>query len=241
MTADRPMRRERDRATAPTPLDYAGWRASPLGAITEAEELRAVLELVGPVPGTRVLDVGCGDGSYAVALSRAGAAVLGIDRSREVVRAAAGKLARASAPGRALVAEATELPFREGVFDTVVAITSLCFVPDAGAAVRSMARVLRPGGRLVIGELGAASTWAASRRVRAWLGSRTWRGVTFSSAGRLRELARQAGLVPGRVRGAAFHPPLTVAARLLERLDGLLGRWTTLGAAFIALEAHKPT
>jgi hypothetical protein len=53
-------------------------------------------------------------------------------------------------------------------------------------------------------------------------------------------LERAAGLVPERERDAAFYPPLGGAARLLERVDPLLGRATRLGAAFIAIAGRKP-
>ncbi|GAB3465385.1 class I SAM-dependent methyltransferase [Streptomonospora sediminis] len=47
-------------------------------------------------------------------------------------------------------ADAEHLPFPDGRFDTVVATLSLCSVPDVGAAVAEMRRVLRPGGRLLL-------------------------------------------------------------------------------------------
>jgi ubiquinone/menaquinone biosynthesis C-methylase UbiE len=65
---------------------------------------------------------------------------------------------------RVRVAAAEHLPFASQQFDIVVAITILCFVEDSAPVFREMARVLRPGGRLVIGELGRWSSWAAARR-----------------------------------------------------------------------------
>jgi ubiquinone/menaquinone biosynthesis C-methylase UbiE len=138
------------------------------------------------------------------------------------------------------VATAGQLPFPAGQFDVVTAITILCFVDDAAPVFREIARVLRPGGRLVIGELGKWSTWAAGRRVRAWLGSRLWRRGRFRTANELRELAEQAGLIVKSVRGAIYYPRWGLAVRLLSRCDPGLSRLTTLGAAFVALSADKP-
>ena len=63
------------------PECYARWRASEIGATTERLERQLILELVGDVGGRRVLDVGCGDGEFAVALTKRGAIVTGIDAS----------------------------------------------------------------------------------------------------------------------------------------------------------------
>ena len=44
------------------PAAYASWRRSPLGRITDDLERDLLLERIGPLPGRRILDVGCGDG-----------------------------------------------------------------------------------------------------------------------------------------------------------------------------------
>jgi len=62
------------------------------------------------------------------------------------------------------------LPFPDASFDVALAMTVLCFIADAASAVREIARVLRPGDRLVLGVLGRWSVWAMSRRLRAWFG-----------------------------------------------------------------------
>jgi SAM-dependent methyltransferase len=138
------------------------------------------------------------------------------------------------------VAAAQQTPFRANQFDIVVAVTILCFVKDPAPVFEEIARVLRPGGRLVIGELGKWSSWAAGRRIRAWLGSPLWRKGYFRTNRELRALARRAGLEPVHVRGAVYYPRLGLAARLFSPWDRFLGRLTTVGAAFIALEAVKP-
>jgi SAM-dependent methyltransferase len=129
------------------------------------------------------------------------------------------------------------LSFPDSTFDVAAAITVLCFVSDAAGAIRELARVLRPGGRLVLGELGRYSLWAARRRVRGWLGSTTWAAARFRTAAELCAFAQQAGLSVVAVQGAVFYPPVGVFARLLAPFDSWLGRLTTFGAAFIALQA----
>ncbi len=127
-----------------TPLDYTRWRASELGVITEALEREAVLDLAGPLAGLDLLDVGCGDGTYAITAVKAGARVSAVDASAEAIDAAG---RRASGAGLVLdlrVGDASRLPYPDATFDLVLAVTVLCFIPDTAGAVREMARVLRP-------------------------------------------------------------------------------------------------
>lgn len=225
---------------APTPLDYAAWRESKLGRITERLERELVLDLVGSVTRRHVLDVGCGDGALAAALAAEGARVTALDASIATLRSAA---RRASGSGTELTlvgGDASKLPFDEGTFDVVVAVTVLCFVRSPREVAGEIARVLKPGGRVVIGELGRVSLWAAWRRLRSWLGDAAWRTTRFWSAASLEALASDAGLVPRRQKGAVFYPPAEVAASVLGPLDRLAGRVSTLGAAFVAIDAEKP-
>jgi SAM-dependent methyltransferase len=136
--------------------------------------------------------------------------------------------------------QAERLPFANATFDVVLAVTVLCFVGDAESAVVEMARVLKPGGRLAIGELGRWSVWAGYRRIRGWLGHPTWRAARFRTASKLAGLVSAAGLQVAEIRGGAYYPPCAAAAQLFAPLDPWLSRQTTLGAAFIAISAVKP-
>lgn len=111
-----------------------------------------VVDRLAVGPGSRVLDAGCGVGGPAVKLAAAtGAEVVGITVSREQIAKAT---AHAEAKGLAgkvafQYADATELPFEEGTFDAVFGLESIMHM-DRPTALRQFARVLRPGGRLVL-------------------------------------------------------------------------------------------
>lgn len=223
-----------------TPDMYRRWRATQIGATTERLERTLMLERIGEVRGKRLLEIGCGDGELAVLLARQGAIVSAIDVS-EVMIAAARRRARSEGVSvDFVVASAHAIPHDDATFDAVIAVTILCFVKEASPVFAEIARVLRPGGRLVIGELGAWSTWAARRRLSAWMGSELWRRGVFRTPSGLRRLALGAGLMPHEVRGAVYYPRIGWLMRVMAPLDRRFSRLTNFGAAFLTVEATKP-
>lgn len=176
------------------PAAYRKWRESELGRITDRIEEALLLDLIGPVAGKQLLDVGCGDGSLSVRLAQSGADVTGVDTDPRMLAAACRRAEDAASHIVLVTGDAQTLPFADSSFDIVLAVTVLCFVSKPERAFCEMARVLRPGGRLVIGELGRYSSWAAKRRIAGWLGSKTWRAVRFRTASDLKKRAVAAGL-----------------------------------------------
>lgn len=104
-----------------------------------------------PAPPARLVDLGCGTGSLAVLAAELGHQVVGVDFSERMLA-----LARTKAQGRrdvVLVAgDAADPPLRPGAVDAVLCRHVLWALPDPAAALQAWARLLRPGGRLVLVE-----------------------------------------------------------------------------------------
>jgi SAM-dependent methyltransferase len=193
--------------------DYDAWFQAPWGRYAFAVESAAVLEAAGALGGARVLDVGCGTGRLTGAIQRAGARVVGVDLDPDMLTVAAANLA-----GPRLVADGQRLPFATGAFDLTVALTVLEFVDDPARVVAELARVTRPGGRLLVAALNRASPWGLAHRRR--LRRPPWRHAHL--------LTRRRLLAPGSAHGTArlqavldapsAVPGLAVVGPLLEVL-----------------------
>ena len=108
----------------------------------------ATRDALDPRRGEVVLDLGAGTGVSTEELARSGADVVGVDISQGMLRA--GKKVR---PRTILLAgDALALPFADATFDAVTISFALRNVHDTEAALREMARVTKPGGRLVVCE-----------------------------------------------------------------------------------------
>jgi|GEM_PF-176651 len=125
---------------------------SPLYLLESTETLAALPDLTG----ASVLDLGCGTGRYALQAARMGAhPVIGADAVAEMLAVARRKARRAGLEGAVDWQEADltrTLPFPEASADVVVCALTLSFLPDVGPAFAEMARVLRPGGVLVVSD-----------------------------------------------------------------------------------------
>lgn len=119
---------------------------------------RAVVAAVAPRPGERILDLAAGTGTSSAPIHNAGAQVVACDFSLGML--AEGRRHRPQVCFTA--GDATALPFAEAVFDVVTISFGLRNITDPDAGLREMARVTRPGGRLVVCEF-SHPTWPPAR------------------------------------------------------------------------------
>ena len=175
------------------PYSQRFWIQAPHPFITR-ERLREILE---PRPGERVLEVGPGTGYYtlpAAAWLEPGGRLDILDLQQEMLDHT---MARASEEGLANVtatrADARELPYDDDSFDGAYLVTVLGEVPDQEAALRELRRVVKPEGRIVVGELFGdphmvtqaalrERASAAGLRVERALGGRLWHFTRLAPA-----------------------------------------------------------
>jgi 2-polyprenyl-6-hydroxyphenyl methylase/3-demethylubiquinone-9 3-methyltransferase len=201
-------------------LAHGFWdRSGPFRTLHDIEPARVawIAERVA-LPGARVADVGCGGGLLAESLTRLGARVTAIDLALDMLA-----VARAHA-----ASEGLQIDFREqsaaalaaaeaGRFDAVCCMEMIEHVPEPAALLQDLARLLRPGGTLIVSTL--------NRNVRSFLGAIVGAEYVFGLVPRgtheyarlvrpaeLAAYARAAGLTLHELTGLQYNP-LTRTAR----------------------------
>ena len=197
-------------------------------------------------PGQAVLDIGCGPGFASFDLAQIvgpSGRVVGIDESEPYIAYANSQAAhRGLAHARFFVGDAAHLEAIDRLPAAGVDIAYLrwvlCFVPDPGAVVRSIARCLKPGGRLLVQDYIRNETICAAPRAEAFERSiaavaKSWRdhGGDPDIMGRLPGLAIEAGLTidhlarlepgPARPGSTMWNWPDTFWKVFLPRLEDL--------------------
>ena len=143
------------------PYGQRFWLEPPHPLITRTR----LREILRPLPGERVLEIGPGTGYYALSLAEwiaPGGTLDILDIQQEMLDET---MQRAESRGLSNItptcADAQNLPYPDATFDAVLLVTTLGEIPDQAAAMREIARVLKPDGRLVNGELFGDPHWVS--------------------------------------------------------------------------------
>ena len=130
-----------------------------------------VIDLLDPHTGDRVLEIGPGIGTHAIPLAShlsPGGWLDVLDVQREMVEQVRREARHAGVPNiRPVQADAGRLPYRDAAFDAAYMIGTLGEIPDRDGALRELHRVLRPAGRLVVGEVFVDPDFVSLRDLKA--------------------------------------------------------------------------
>ena len=184
---------------------------------------RAV-ELARVAPGSRALDVATGTGDLAVALREAGAEVVGCDFSEEMLERARRK--EPSVPFE--WADALDLPYEDDSFDAATVGFGARNFSDLSRGLREMARVVRPGGRVVVLEITEPQKPPLSTFFALWFDR------VVPALGRLAGDEAAYSYLPSSVK--RFPGPEALAGELAAAgLDEI--RWVLTAGGIIAIHA----
>jgi demethylmenaquinone methyltransferase / 2-methoxy-6-polyprenyl-1,4-benzoquinol methylase len=185
---------------------------------------RRAVDLARVGPGSRALDVATGTGDLAIELAARGASVIGLDFSERML-----ELARSKAPAIEFVqGNALELAYPEASFDAVTVGFGARNFSDLERGLRELARVTRPGGRVVILEI-----TTPQRPPLSWF-FRLWFDRVVPALGRVAGDPDAYSYLPSSVR--RFPGPEELAAKLAAAgLEDV--RWVLTAGGIIAIHA----
>lgn len=131
----------------------AGWAAGDYPAIAQRQLWpvgERIVRRAAVGPADDVLDVGCGTGNAALRAAQAGARVVGVDLTPELLEEGARLAEQLGVEVQWVEGDAEALPMEDASFDVVVSVFGCMFAPRHRVAAAELARVLRPGGRLAV-------------------------------------------------------------------------------------------
>lgn len=202
---------------------YDGWFETPRGRAIFRIEVACLKELMSGEYRGRWLEVGVGTGRFAEALG----IKEGVDPSRAVLEFAAKRGIKTK------VGYGESLPYLDAAFDGVLLVTTICFLDDPKKTLKECRRVLKRGGRLVVGLVPADSAWGTFYTRKGREGHPFYSQARFYTCDQVIDLARRAGLVLDGARSCLLTSPEEPVADA-PSLEGMV-----TGAGFVAMKFRR--
>lgn len=218
--------------------EYDAWYQTQKGALVDALETECAFSLFQPTAGMRVLDAGCGTGNFSMKMAALGVTVEGIDLSEPMIGYAKEK-AQASPYADQLhfqVGDLYTLPFADESFDAVLSMAAFEFIHEDRRALDEFMRVVKPGGRVLIGTITGNSDWGLEYQSHMPREDSVFHHAAFKTAAEMRALLPERLLASAESVFLPFATPEDAATRELDdayREKGAIG-------AFVCLLWEKP-
>jgi ubiquinone/menaquinone biosynthesis C-methylase UbiE len=147
---------------------------------------RRAVDLAGVEPGMTVLDAACGAGNAAIPAAQAGARVIGLDPSPDMLALARERAADYMVEVDWVEGGVQEMPFPDASFDRVLSVFGHMFAPDHERTAAELRRVVRPDGAIAVASW-AAEEWGTEEHVSALLGEASFERGTLEVDGEARD------------------------------------------------------
>jgi len=212
---------------------YNQWFDTPIGALVKHVEGEILYNFIQPESSDTILDAGCGTGIFTRDLVEAGASIVGLEISSDMLKCGIAKLSTTRFAG--VQGDMLTLPFADNSFDKTVSVTAIEFIADARQAVAELFRVTKPGGMVVVATLNRLSPWAERRRRSGEKGHSLFKKVFFRSPVEVADLSP----VAGEYRTAVHFEKNTDPSRaaVFEKRGRTAGLDT---GAFLVFQWEKP-
>ncbi len=207
---------------------YDSWYGTEFGRYADDLEKRLIIQFARPKKGEKVLDVGCGTGTYGSEFSKMGLEVTCLDMSKRMLNIAKTKSKNIDT----ILGNVEDMPFEDNTFDLIVGITLIEFLPKPEKAIREMRRVLKDDGRIILGVLNRFSLFALHERIRR---NETYADAKFYSIFELKnfKVKRWDSTL------FAFKVMPRFLLNCFERSDRILSKIFKPFGAFLVLEMKK--
>lgn len=171
--------------------DYDRWYTTKIGSFADEVETRLALSMFSPYSGMKVLDVGCGTGNFSIKLARLGCKVTGIDLSEKMLDIARRKAKKEHLDIEFYNMDVYRLEFPDGCFDGVFSMAAFEFIKEPLKAYREMYRVVKPGGKILIGTINRESSWGKLYMSQEYQKNSVFKHARFMTLEELKALDRE--------------------------------------------------
>ena len=183
---------------------YDSWYETKMGAFADQVQTELAFSLFKPEKGMSVLDVGCGTGNFSIKLAKMGLNVTGIDVSDNMLDVARDKAKKGGLSIDFINMDARDMIFEDESFDGVISMAAIEFIQESEKVLNEMFRVVKKGGKIVIGTINRDSKWGELYLGRAFQENSVFKYASFKTMDELINLSSQKPEATGQ---CLFIPP----------------------------------